>query len=166
MNPPTVCVMAAIEETTRAMGKDNQLLWSLPGDLPRFKAFTFGHAVVMGRKTFESIGSKPLQDRHCIIVSKTLSTKRDVIIVPTFERALECAQAIHSDKVFAIGGKKIFEEALLFADILYLTLVSDPNIEADVFFPEYKHLFGEITNRQPKQAGRVPFRYATFTKKL
>lgn len=123
--------LIAVIGKNRELGRDNKLLWHIPGDLPRFKKITTGHPVIMGRKTFESIG-KPLPDRTNIIVSRSLS-----FAVSSVEAALEVAKhSPGSEEIFVIGGGNIFAQTINVSDRLYLTLV-ESQADADTFFPEY-----------------------------
>lgn len=160
---PKFAIIAAIEETTRAMGKNNRLLWQLEGDLPRFKKLTEGQVVIMGRNTYESIG-RPLPDRHNIIVSKTIGGVPGAAVAHSFENAVTFAKSLETEKIFFIGGVAIYLAALPMVDIIHLTLVEDPQVEADTFFPPYDNFFmayiGEMHNKH-----HPPFRYADFVKK-
>ena len=115
------------------IGKDNALPWSLPADLKHFREVTTGHAVVMGRKTFESIG-RPLPKRRNIVITRQADyAPEGVEIVRSFTAALH---AVPSDEeVFVIGGGEIFKIALPLADRVYLTRV-EADVAGDVFFPE------------------------------
>ena len=115
------------------IGKDNALPWSLPADLKHFREITTGHAVVMGRKTFESIG-RPLPNRRNIVITRQADyAPEGVEIVRSFTAALH---AVPSDEeVFVIGGGEIFKIALPLADRVYLTRV-EADVAGDVFFPE------------------------------
>jgi len=135
---PRVSLIAAIGKN-REIGKDNQLLWHISDDLKRFKALTTGHPVIMGRKTFESIG-RPLPNRTNIVVTRNADwVHQEVLVAHTMEEALSLA-AEHGSEAFVIGGEEIYKQAIPFADKLYLTLIEDEK-EADAFFPEYKMLF-------------------------
>lgn len=113
------------------IGKDNALLWHLPNDLKRFKSITSGHPIIMGRKTFESIG-KPLPNRTNIIITKNKDLKIEgCTIVHSLQEAIDTCEG---KDAFIIGGGSIYEQALAIADQLYLTLV-DVELEADTFFP-------------------------------
>lgn len=117
------------------IGKNNQLPWHLPDDLKRFKSLTMGHPIIMGRKTFESIG-KPLPGRENIVVTHNKGyVVPEVSIVHNFQEALSKVQ--NESEVFVIGGASLFSEALPSAQKLYLTLVHE-NFPGDVFFPEYE----------------------------
>ncbi|MFC3197025.1 dihydrofolate reductase [Parapedobacter deserti] len=124
-------IVAAAE--TGAIGKDNQLLWHLPNDLRFFKQTTTGHAVIMGRKTYESVG-KPLPNRRNIVVTR----QRDYAIegaevVNTLDEAL--GRSMNEEEVFVVGGAEIYKQALPLAERIYLTRVH-ATIEGDVYFPE------------------------------
>lgn len=116
------------------IGSNNQLLWRLSADLSRFKSLTTGHHIIMGRKTYESIG-KPLPNRTNIIVTRNKSYKaNDCIIVNTIEEALTIAKTNQEEEVFIIGGADIYNQVIKIADFIYLTLVAT-NLKGDAFFP-------------------------------
>jgi dihydrofolate reductase len=120
----------------RVIGKDGKLPWHISEDLKRFKRLTTGHAVLMGRKTFESIG-RPLPNRRNVVISSTPQPG-----VETFRTVAEALEALKDqEKVFVIGGGQLYASLLDSADELYLTLV-DQNIEGDTFFPPYEQLLG------------------------
>lgn len=117
-----------------AIGKDNKLLWHLPKDLKHFKTLTSGHPIVMGRKTYESIG-KPLPNRTNIVVSRREDWfEEGILIVPSLKEALKHARKI-DDNVFVIGGGDVYKQAMEKADKLEVTLV-DAELDADVSFPK------------------------------
>lgn len=136
-----VSLIAAIASGNRALGKDNKLIYQIPEDMERFKKITLGHPVIMGRKTFESIG-KPLPNRLNIIITHDSSySAPGCKVVGSLEEALRLVS--ENDEVFVIGGGQIYQEAIGMADKLYLTLVegspeANPDlIGADTFFPDY-----------------------------
>jgi len=135
-----ISLIAAIGARTRAIGKDNQLLWHLPEDLKRFKRVTDGHPVVMGRKTWESLPEKfrPLPGRTNIVVSRQEGYEATgAIVVHSIDAALDAAEAAAgSEEIFIIGGAQIYIDTLPFADRLYITSVND-DAEGDAFFPPY-----------------------------
>lgn len=143
--------LIAVIGRNRELGKDNQLLWHIPGDLPRFKKITSGHPIIMGRKTYESIG-KPLVDRTNIVItsnSSNVTHLTHVIIAVSVEDAMKKARAsVGSEEIFVIGGGKVFAETIDIADRLYLTIV-DKAAEADTFFPEYSK-FARVIAKQPQ----------------
>lgn len=106
------------------IGRDNKVPWRLPSDLRRFKALTLGHPVVMGRKTFQSIG-RPLPGRVNIVVSRHNFAAEGVVAASDLEAGLEAARARSGDngEVFVIGGEEIYRETLASADRLYITEV-------------------------------------------
>lgn len=118
----------------RGIGADNDLLWmrDLPADLKHFKKLTTGKSIIMGRKTFESIGSKPLSDRQNIVLSSNPTGIEKVITAGS----LEAAYAIAQFPIFVIGGESVFREALPSVDIIYATEVDEEFPQATIFFPE------------------------------
>lgn len=116
------------------IGKDNQLLWHMPKDLKHFKEITTGHPIVMGRKTYESIG-KPLPNRTNIVISRRENWfEEGVLIVGSLKEALKFAQKI-DENVMVIGGAEIFKQTIEAADRLEVTFVDSP-FDADTFFPK------------------------------
>jgi dihydrofolate reductase len=134
-----VSIVAAISNNM-AIGKDNTLLWKLPEDLRRFKELTLGHSVIMGRKTFESIG-RALPDRRNVVVSRG---EYSTIGVEVFE-SIEAAISSCDGDVFIIGGSEIYKQTISLADVMYLTHV-DVCIEGDTFFPEFGSEWIEVEN--------------------
>nr|AIA11751.1 Dihydrofolate reductase [uncultured bacterium] len=115
------------------IGKDNQLLWRLPDDLKRFKQLTLGHPMIMGRKTFESIG-KPLPGRTSIVVTRNTSVEIEgAMVVHSLEDALAEARKIEASEVFIIGGGELYTQAQHLADRLYVTEVHSA-FEGDTYF--------------------------------
>jgi dihydrofolate reductase len=117
------------------IGRDNQLIWHLPKDLKQFKNLTTGHPIIMGRKTFESIG-KPLPNRTSIIISRNTDfVAEGCVVVNSLADAIAEAQKIESQEAFIIGGAEIYKIAMPISDKIYLTRVYH-NFEGDTFFPE------------------------------
>ena len=124
-------IVAAAENG--AIGKENKLLWHLPVDMKFFKEKTMGHHMIMGRKTYESIG-KPLPGRTTVIVTRDLHYKAEgCIVVNSIEQAIETARAGGDTEAMVTGGAEIYQLALAKADCIYLTRV-EGNFEADTFF--------------------------------
>jgi dihydrofolate reductase len=120
----------------RGIGKDGGLPWHLPADLKRFKATTMGHHLIVGRKTYESIG-RPLPGRTTIVLTRDPDFHpAGCLIAGSLEEALELARQRREDEVFVIGGAQVYAAALPLADRIYLTQVHAA-FEADVFFPEF-----------------------------
>jgi dihydrofolate reductase len=128
-------VVAAAQNN--AIGKNNQLLWRLPNDMKFFKNVTWAMAVIMGRKTFESL-SKPLKGRKNIVITKQPDWKADeVLTVKSLDDALFAAKQMDLKEVFVIGGGEIYKLALPRATRIYLTRVHTSPEGADTFFPEF-----------------------------
>lgn len=128
-----VTIIAAIAKNN-ALGKDNELIWNLPADLKRFRKITTGHHILMGRKTFESIG-KPLPNRTTIIITRSKDYfVEGCLVANSIEEAIKLAK--EDEQVFIIGGAQIYKESLEkeLVDTLDITEVKD-DFEADVFFP-------------------------------
>ncbi len=125
-------IVVAYDER-RGIGADNDLLWlkDLPSDLRHFKELTMGHAILMGRKTFESIG-RPLPGRHNIVLTRHLFTIPGVTVVNDLNEALR----IGGDDVCIIGGGEVYEQTLPYVDIIYATEVKEVFSQASVFFPK------------------------------
>ena len=125
-------IIVAVAENN-VIGKDNDLIWHLPGDLKHFKETTTGHYVIQGRKTYESCG-RPLPNRTNVIITRDKNYKADgCIVVHSLEQAI--SEAKNDPEAFIIGGGKIYEQALSLVDRIYLTKVHHL-FEGDTFFPE------------------------------
>jgi dihydrofolate reductase len=152
---PTCLQIIVALDRRRAIGKDGGLPWHLPEDLAHFKRTTSGHAILMGRRTFASIG-RPLPKRRNLVVS---STPVDVPGVETFG-SLEGAvtAALESDPApFVIGGARLYEAALPSTQTLHLTWVDLEEPGADTFFPDFDpSLFREVEHR-PGEDPRLTF---------
>ena len=145
----------------RELGKNNMLLWHIPADLPRFKGITNGHPVIMGRKTFESIG-KPLSGRtNIVITTNPAFSVPGVIAVPSVEEALNAAgRAPGKEEIFVIGGGKTYAETIARADRLYLTVV-DATAMADTYFPDYS-AFTKVIYRESHKTDKFSYTYLTL----
>jgi dihydrofolate reductase len=122
----------------RVIGAGGKIPWHLPGDLKFFKATTLGHVVLMGRKTWDSLG-KPLPGRENWVVSRTAGEIAGARVLRSME---EIPEPGGGRELFVIGGAEIYEVLLPRCSELLLTLV-DADVEGDAFFPEFGHLFGE-----------------------
>ena len=125
--------LIAAMSTNRVIGKDNRLPWHLPEDLKRLRQLTMGHPVIMGRKTYESVGH-PLSGRQNIIVTRQ---KGYTVEGATIRGSLKNAFALLydcNDKVFVLGGEQVYRHAMSRADRIYLTVIHE-QIEGDAFFP-------------------------------
>lgn len=127
-----VSIIVAIAQN-HVIGKDNQLIWHLPNDLKFFKATTTGHPIIMGRKTFESIG-RPLPNRTNIVISRNANLKIEgCICVTSIQGAVDVARNSGTRECFVIGGAEIYHQALPLVKKIYLTEVL-ANVEGNVFF--------------------------------
>lgn len=137
-SPMKLALIAAMAQN-RVVGVDNKLPWHLPEDLKYFKRITTGKAVIMGRKTYESIG-RPLPNRTNIVITRSAEFSAPGIeVVNSLDAAIELAENVSLinavDEVMVIGGAQIYEAALPQADRLYLTHVH-ANVEGDAYFPD------------------------------
>ena len=159
-----ITIIAAIAKNN-ALGKDNQLIWHLPADLKRFKKVTLNHHIIMGRKTFESLG-KPLPNRTTIIITRNMSFKaEDCIVVNSLKDAIEASK--EDENPFILGGAEIYKQAIKIADKLDLTFIHH-NFEADVFFPEIDSTIWKETSREDFKAdakNKYDYSFVSFLKK-
>lgn len=131
------------------IGNDNKLIWHLPKDLKRFKALTSGHHIIMGRKTYESVG-KPLPNRTNIIVTRQSDYHAPgCIIVHTVEDAINKASG--DERPYIVGGAEIYAQSLRYARTIELTVV-DHDFEGDTRFPEFDQEKWEETSRESHEA--------------
>ena len=186
-----VSLIAAIGKN-RELGKDNKLLWHIPEDLMRFKELTKGHPIIMGRKTFESIG-RVLSGRLNIVITRDKQkangkgqSVENLVYVESLEEAIEMSSKyyevsskyneekdekilkqvqddIDGDEIFIIGGGQIFEQAIGMADKLYLTIV-EAEFEADTYFPEYSQIFTKVTFREEGKSNEYSYVYINLEK--
>jgi dihydrofolate reductase len=118
------------------IGKDNDLLWKMPNDMKFFMTTTTGHAVLMGRNTFESFGKRPLKNRTNIIITRQPHyVAENCVVVGTIEEGIKYAQAQGETELFIIGGGSIYEQSLGQTNRVYLTRI-EGEFEATVFFPQ------------------------------
>lgn len=138
MAEPVIAAVAAMARN-RVIGAGNKLLWHIPEDFKHFKRVTMGKPVIMGRKTYESIG-KPLPGRANIVISRNPgAVSGDVTVVATLDDALAHARTVAAadgaDEICIIGGGQIYSAALPVTQRIYLTVI-DRNYHGDAFFPE------------------------------
>ena len=130
-----ISLIVAMDEMG-GIGKDNRLPWHLSSDLKRFKQLTLGHHLLMGRKTYETIG-RPLPGRTTIVITRNPQYQAaGCLVAPSLEEALGLARENGETEAFIAGGGEIFTLALPLADRIYLTRVH-AQVEADVFFPPF-----------------------------
>ena len=179
MQMAMISIIVAMDEK-RGIGKNNALMWKIRGELKRFKEITMGHPIIMGRKTFESLGGRILPGRTNIVITRDPNyTFEGAVIVSSLEEALKKAKKeevmkrtqeipdqVRNDsaskpEIFIIGGGQIFEQALPLVNRLYLTLVKG-DFDADVFFPEYKDMFPKVISEQPMKTDEYEYSYITL----
>ncbi len=132
--PPWINLIAALAEN-RVIGRNGRLPWHLPQDLRRFQTLTRDHTVVMGRRTWDSIGQQPLKNRRNLVLSRNPGiVAPGCEVVPDLDTAL--AKAEGEDEVFILGGADVYRKALPRADRLYLTVVH-AEVQGDVLFPDF-----------------------------
>ena len=155
--PPRISIVAALARN-RAIGSGNTMPWRLPEDLRRFRLLTIGHAVIMGRKTFESIGS-PLQGRNNIVITRSRDwSSSGCVTVHSLDDAL-LAAGNRSD-AFVIGGAQIYALAMPLAQRMHLTEI-ECDFEGDAFFPEFdRSQWREVSRERRAQNGPSAFAYA------
>lgn len=155
----------AVIGKNRELGCGNKLLWHLPEDMKRFKNTTSGHPVIMGRKTFESIG-RALPGRTNIVITRNTKYEADnCLLAESLDQAIAWAEDFNTpgrDEVFVIGGASIYGSAIGKTDKLYLTVVDDAP-KADVYFPEYDS-FKNVRKRLSGIDNGYDFQYLELTK--
>lgn len=147
-----------------AIGKNNQLLWHLPNDLKHFKQITSGHTVIMGRKTYDSVG-RPLPNRRNIIITRQQIEISGCEVVHTIDEALAlCADEM---EVFIVGGAEIYKLAMPETDCIYLTIVHQ-SFDADAYFPEIDKSEWKETAREDHgtdEKHSIPYSFITLERR-
>ncbi len=165
MSSPEIVIIAALAKKNRVIGRDMDLPWHLPEDLQRFKRLTTGHALLMGRKTFESIVHQfggPLDNRRNVVLTSRnkLEHYPDIETYSHIEDAMEALR--DEQRIFIGGGGAIYGQFLDRADRLELTLV-DGEYEGDTFFPTYEHLVGDVFKTVAIE-NRDGYRFVTYAR--
>jgi len=160
-SPPRLTLLAALAKN-RVIGIDNRLPWRLPEDLKRFKALTLGHPIIMGRKTWESLG-RPLPGRSNIIVSRSPGyAASGASVVQSLAEAVSLAASSGADEAFVIGGAEIYRQALPLAQCLQLTEIAE-DFPGDVYFPEFdKCDWLEIARECHHSANGFDYAFVTY----
>jgi dihydrofolate reductase len=155
-------ILVACDEN-RVIGKDNQLIWHLPADLKRFKSLTTGHVILMGRKTYESIG-KPLPNRTTIVITRQTDFQAEgTITAHSVEEAILKAKSLSREDIFIVGGAEIYTVSMALADQILLTQLHDI-FEGDAFFPEISPETWKIVDRERGLTDeKNPFQYSFIT---
>jgi len=156
-----ISLVAAIAKNN-VLGKDNKLIWHLPADLKMFKNLTSGNTILMGRKTFDSIG-KALPNRENVVITRDVNFKQQgCLVYNSIESALESLKL--SDKIFIVGGAQIYNECLSIADKLYITHL-DLEVEGDVFFPKIDSNVWRLTQNTEgliDEKNLIPYRFSIY----
>ncbi|MGE5172605.1 MAG: dihydrofolate reductase [Betaproteobacteria bacterium] len=147
-----ISIIAAMAEN-RVIGRDNKMPWDLPSDRKRFHAITRGHPIILGRKTFESIG-RPLSYRMNIVLTRQKDYHAEgAVIVHDLQSAFTACEG--ADEVFICGGEEIFRETIFLADRIYLTIVHR-SVQGDAYFPDIPdHL--SVTERREVVEDIMPY---------
>lgn len=158
--------MIAAMANNRVIGKDNDMPWHLPADLAHFKRTTMGKPVVMGRKTFESIG-RPLPGRANIVISRNADYEAEgIVLVETCEQAIAAAQQAspEAEEVMIMGGGTIYQHFLPIAQRLYLTEI-DLSVDGDTFFPDYQSAaeWQVVDTESHQKDAKNPYDYTFIT---
>ena len=157
-----ITIIAAVGKNGE-LGKDNDLIWHLPNDLKRFKKVTAGHHVIMGRKTYESLG-KPLPNRTNIVISRNPNFQANgCVVVHSLQQAIEAAKA--DSNPYILGGAEIYKQAIEIADVLDITLV-DAALNADAFFPKIDTtVWKEVVRQEHSKDDKHQYNYSFVTYK-
>ena len=150
--------------SNNVIGAKNELIWHLPNDLKHFKNLTSGHPIIMGRKTFESLG-RPLPNRTNIVITRDKNWQGENVEKEfSLEKAIESAKKINED-IYIIGGGNIYKQAMEFADVLYITEVHH-EFEGDTYFPEIdEEVWEEVDRENFMKDEKHPYAYSYVTYK-
>lgn len=156
-----ISLIAAVGKNNE-LGLDNHLIFNIPGDLKFFRNITLGKTVIMGRKTYESIG-KPLPKRINIVVSNSLKETDGITIINSFEEVLE--KYLNSDEeVFIIGGESLYNYFINYAQNIYLTKVY-ANADADKYFPSFDESNYEQTLLGENKENNLEYKHILYRRK-
>jgi dihydrofolate reductase len=160
-------IIAAIGKN-REIGMSGQLPWRLKSDLQHFKNLTSGNIVIMGRKTFDSIG-RPLPNRVNIVVTRGKNFRQDgITTADSIESALKLSQNFPGKEIFIIGGGQIYQQTLSLADKLYITEVDFSDSKADAFFPKIDNQVWQESFREKfesDQDNQYDFSFVEYSRK-
>lgn len=152
----------AVIGKNRELGKENRLLWNLPGDLKRFRTITTGHPVIMGRKTFQSIDRALPNRANIVITHDPMFHAEGVTVAGSLDEAIKQAKAAPgSNEIFVIGGGSVYAQAIDRADRLYLTVVDAQVSDADTHFPDYSR-FRKVIDEVPQEENGIRYSFLTL----
>ncbi len=157
-----ISLIAAIS-TNNVIGRDNKIPWHISEDFKRFKSLTMGHPIIMGRKTYESIG-KPLPGRINIVITRDENySPEGVDVVHSVDKAVDLAKTKEgSDEIFIIGGGQIYSQSMDLADKIYLTVV-EQEVQGDIFFPDYSN-FKKVAFEQGGESEGLKYKFIDLEK--
>ena len=158
-----ISIVVAIAQN-HVIGKDNKLLWYLPNDLKHFKTITSGHTVIMGRKTYDSVG-KPLPNRRNIVVTRKHIDIPGCEVVNSLEAAVDLCKT--EEEIFIVGGAEIYRLAMAITNKIYLTIVHQ-NFEGDTYFPDIdKNIWIETEreNHDPDEKNKLSYSFITLERR-
>jgi dihydrofolate reductase len=162
LNTIMIISIIAAMDSKRGLGKDNKLLFKIPEDFQRMQKLTMGHPIIMGRKTFASIG-RVLPGRLNIVVTHDASRVQDGLVFAfSLEEALKIASEDERNEIFIFGGGQIYQQAIAKADRLYLTLV-EGDFGADTFFPDYSN-FTKVISEEEHESSGYKYKFLTLEK--
>lgn len=166
--PAPLVIVAGLAKETRAIGRENGLLWHVPDDLKRFKQLTLGHPVIFGRKTFESILDilgKPLPNRTNIVVSRNPEySYPGVTVVPSLTDAIAAAQIEDPTEIHIGGGEQLYRQALPYTSRLHLTFFHDDK-EGDAFFPDFTEDFVETERHGLREHNGLTYEWVDYERR-
>ena len=166
---PRLSILVAMARN-RVIGQNNTLPWHLPADLRHFKSLTMGKTIVMGRKTYQSIG-RPLPGRANIIITRQTSYEvPGAVVVNSIEDALKVCRetSVHDSEIFIIGGEKLFRQTIKICQRMYITEIQR-DFEGDTFFPEFNPNDWEETQRDKHFSdddNRMEYHFVILDRKL
>lgn len=164
-----LAIVVGMSVHDQAIGYQNQLLWHVPADLARFKKLTFGHPIIMGRKTFESILAilgKPLPGRTSIVVTRDMNYTYDgVAVAHSLEEAIQLAKAENPTEIHFGGGAELYKQALPLVTNLYVTWYHDQKL-GDTFFPDFTDDFAIIAEHPIQEHDGITYQWIDYQRKV
>lgn len=164
-----ICIIAALSEKNRVIGKDGQIPWRISADLKHFRELTTPHPIIMGRITFESIIEsikKPLPNRQNIVITNKHLVIDGVMVKHNINEALSAGKMLDQERVFIIGGGEIYHQTINLVDRLFLTLVQPPvegEYSGDTFFPDYSDFKNVVSEELGTEKG-INFKFVELTR--
>jgi dihydrofolate reductase len=156
-----VAIIVAMSEN-RVIGAGNRVPWRLPPDQQRFKRITMGHHIIMGRRTWESIG-RVLPGRTSVVVTRSpdFAAPAGVVVAHSLEEAL--AASAGDEEPFVVGGAALYDEALALAQRIHLTVI-ERHFDGDVYFPPFDRSHWQLADSERHSEGEWPYRFETWVR--